>query len=78
MMATTVPGQQTLNYKSELVEINDNALAYQNIIIIFLAFSINIPADENFIFLDDIVACRGQFQRVYGLLVVHLWVCVGE
>ncbi|KAL4184999.1 hypothetical protein AMTRI_Chr10g3850 [Amborella trichopoda] len=64
MMVTHVPDQQTFT------------LAYQNMLIIFLAFSINIPADGIFFFFYDLVACGGQVQRVRGSLVAHLWVHV--
>ncbi|KAL4204130.1 hypothetical protein AMTRI_Chr01g108180 [Amborella trichopoda] len=65
--------------KSELAELNGNTLAFQNMLMIVLAFSINIPADGFvFVFFNDIVACGDQVQRVCESLVAHLWVHVGE
>ncbi|KAL4200085.1 hypothetical protein AMTRI_Chr03g54630 [Amborella trichopoda] len=78
MIVTPVPGQQTLNYKSELAELNGSALTYQNMLISFLPFLLIHLPTEILYFFDDIVACGDQVQRVRGSLVAHLLVHVFE
>ncbi|KAL4195828.1 hypothetical protein AMTRI_Chr04g243030 [Amborella trichopoda] len=76
--STSKHGPASTFVKSELAELNGSALAYQNMLIIFLTFSINTPADGNFNFFYDIMTCRDQVQRVRGSLIAHLWVHVVE
>ncbi|KAL4194870.1 hypothetical protein AMTRI_Chr05g61670 [Amborella trichopoda] len=70
MMVNLVPDQQTLNC----------TISYQNMLIIFITFFINIInlLTKILFYFYDIVAYEGQVQRFCGSFVAHLWVHISE